>query len=276
MTTLAIERRADLWRFALGSIGVAIFLFQTIVFADRWWIPGGDIRDIYIPAGEAVRAGVTPYVLVGNPIPFFYAPPIAVVFAALSFLPLPMVWALVVIAEFAALRYIARSWWLFGLLLAFPLMPFEIWGGTLNLIVAAAIVAAVRGDAWLVIAGSLMKIAPILARHSQSRCLGFGCGRPTSSTCWPPSRTRLEDRSSASRSQSGSSSGWRSSPRGSRGRGRSVRPSPCRRSTGAASSCSWLRWRCCLLRLGLAKLDGEGCCGHGDLQGADLTLVGRG
>jgi hypothetical protein len=163
MTTLAIERRADLWRFALGSIGVAIFLFQTIVFADRWWIPGGDIRDIYIPAGEAVRAGVTPYVLVGNPIPFFYAPPIAVVFAALSFLPLPMVWALVVIAEFAALRYIARSWWLFGLLLAFPLMPFEIWGGTLNLIVAAAIVAAVRGDAWLVIAGSLMKIAPILA-----------------------------------------------------------------------------------------------------------------
>jgi hypothetical protein len=155
--------RYRLLTFTIAIGGLAWFAIQAIALNQRWSIPGGDISDVYLAAGHAIRDGISPYYLPGNPTPFFYAPPWAVFFAAISFLDPRVVYVLVVGAEVAALRYMAGSWRGFCYLLWFPFLPFELLGGAINLIVAAAIVAAVRGHAWLAIAGTLAKVTPILA-----------------------------------------------------------------------------------------------------------------
>jgi hypothetical protein len=86
-----------------------------------------------------------------------------VLFAALSYLPPVAAYVLVVCAEIAALRYMAGSWRRFCFLLWFPLLPFELLGGAINLILAASIVAAIRGDAWLATLGILAKLSPAFA-----------------------------------------------------------------------------------------------------------------
>lgn len=136
---------------------------QSVLLADRWTIPGGDIQDAFLAAGHALRDGISPYYLPGSPVPFFYAPPWAVLFAGLSFLPAPAVYAVIVAAEIAALRYMAGGWRRFCLLLWFPLLPFEIFGGAINLIIAASFVAAIRGQGWLATVGSLAKLSTVLA-----------------------------------------------------------------------------------------------------------------
>lgn len=155
--------RPSLLQVAFAGGGVAWFAMQASLLAWKWTIPGGDIRDVFLAAGYAVRDGISPYYLPGAASPFFYSPPWAVAFAVLSFLPPAVVWFLFVAAELAALRYMAVTRLRFCYLLWFPLLPFEVFGGAINLIVAAAIVAAVRGHAWLAVAGSLAKLSPLLA-----------------------------------------------------------------------------------------------------------------
>lgn len=74
-----------------------------------------------------------------------------------------MVWFLIVGNELAALRYMAVTRPPFCYLPWFPVRPFEIFVGAINLIIAAAIVAGVSGHAWLAIAGTLAKLSPLLA-----------------------------------------------------------------------------------------------------------------
>jgi hypothetical protein len=153
----------ELASFAFAAGGVAWFVIQAILLADKWTIPGGDIQDTYIGAGVAIRDGISPYYLPGNPVPYFYAPPWAVLFAALSYLPPVGAYVVVVTAEIAALRYMAGDWRRFCYLLWFPLLPFEVLGGAINLILAASIVAAIRGNAWLATLGILAKLSPAFA-----------------------------------------------------------------------------------------------------------------
>lgn len=163
MHAVRTARYRELLTFSIAAGGVIWFALQAIVLADKWTIPGGDIRDVFLAAGQAVRDGISPYYLPDNPAPFFYAPPIAVIFAVISFIPPTVVYVLVVGAEVAALRYMAGNWRRFCYFLWFPVLPFELLGGAINLVVAAAIVAAVRGQAWLAVVGALTKISPILA-----------------------------------------------------------------------------------------------------------------
>lgn len=169
MVTWGDAPRYRLLAFTVAIGGIAWFAVQTIALADRWSIPGGDISDVYLAAGHAVRDGISPYYIAGNSTPFFYAPPWAVLFAALSYLDPRMVYVLVVGFEVAALRYMAGSWMRFCYCLWFPFLPFELVGGAINLIVAAAIVAAVRDHAGLALAGALAKISPILAADPRRR-----------------------------------------------------------------------------------------------------------
>jgi hypothetical protein len=155
--------RRELVSFAFAAGGVAWFLIQAVLLAHKWTIPGGDIQNTYIAAGVAMREGISPYYLPGNPVPYFYAPPWAVLFAGLSYLPPVAAYVLVVAAEIAALRYMAGDWRRFCLLLWFPLLPFELLGGAINLILAASIVAAIRGYAWLATLGILAKLSPAIA-----------------------------------------------------------------------------------------------------------------
>jgi len=71
--------------------------------------------------------------------------------------------AAVVFLEFVSLRYIAGSWLRAGAFCWTLVVPFELVSGQLNLLAAAAIVAAVRGRPQLAAVMGLAKISPILA-----------------------------------------------------------------------------------------------------------------
>lgn len=175
-------------------------MIQAYLLRGKWTIPGGDITDVFLAAGHAIRDGISPYYLPGSPTPFFYGPPWAILLAGLSFIPPAAVYVLLVGAEVAALRYMAGSWRRFCYFLWFPVLPFELLGGQTNLILAASIVAAVRGHAWLVVAGGLAKLSPAspqiggsggatlsrLPSPSQSPFRGYGSGRRGPALCSPP------------------------------------------------------------------------------------------
>ena len=97
-------------------------------------------------------------------LPFFYAPPVVIIFAALSWLPTPVLFTGILLADVAALRYMARGWLRVGYLLWYVVLPFEFAAGQLNIVMAAVLVAAVRKSRTSLPAlFSLAKISPVLA-----------------------------------------------------------------------------------------------------------------
>ncbi|HEY0444733.1 MAG TPA: hypothetical protein VGC90_10960 [Candidatus Limnocylindrales bacterium] len=145
--------------FAVGGYSVAT-AFLVVGFSNgQWPFPGGDVVDFYARAGDALRAGTQVY------IPgFLYGPPWAVAFAAVSWAGPAAIHAIVLVLDAVALWTIAgRDFRRLGYLLWFPLIPFELAAGQLNLLIAAAIVAAQRGTAWPLAAMSLAKVWPVLA-----------------------------------------------------------------------------------------------------------------
>ena len=79
---------------------------------------------------------------------FFYAPPWAAAFALLSWAGPAVIHAVILVGDLLALRYMARGWVRAGILCWFLLVPWEMAAGQINLIMAASIVAAIRGTAW--------------------------------------------------------------------------------------------------------------------------------
>jgi hypothetical protein len=130
---LGANSRAAFDAFAYWRAGHAILL-------------GGDI---YAAPVGAYHYGV-----------FQYAPPLAIVAAPFSLLPLPMFWLLTVAASVLALRYIAGSWRWAAILLIFPGTFAELLLGNVNLLVAAALVAAVRGRGGFLAVVGLAKLYP--------------------------------------------------------------------------------------------------------------------
>jgi hypothetical protein len=123
---------------------------------------GGDVRDVYKAAGDAFWSGRPIYNY--NYPPYFYSPPVTVVLAVLSRLPVTVVWVLVNILNVAAIRYVARSWRRVGYLLWILPIGWELALGNVNLIIAAAAVAAVRSGATaLPAAMTFVKFSPVLA-----------------------------------------------------------------------------------------------------------------
>jgi hypothetical protein len=125
--------------------------------------PGCDTRTFYAFAGDAFRSGADPYVIVVDGTAFFYAPPWAAAFAMLSWAGPAAIHLVIFVADLLALRYMARGWVRAGVLCWFLLVPWEMAAGQLNLIMAASIVAAVRGSAWPAAITSLVKVSPALA-----------------------------------------------------------------------------------------------------------------
>jgi hypothetical protein len=142
-----------------------------------WWgfsvgkfaVPSGDSL-IWDRAGDQVRAGINPYgVVAANPTDsFWYAPPVALVFAITSLLPPIVQWLAIVVLEVAALRYITGSWRTFGIAGWLPLTAFELVSGNFNLIIVAAVVLAIRGKPALATLMSFLKLTPILAVSPRS------------------------------------------------------------------------------------------------------------
>jgi hypothetical protein len=144
---------------SLTGYAVAAAMLAVGFGSGQWPFPGGDVVDFYSRAGDALRSGGDVY-LPG----FLYGPPWAVAFAALSWLGPAAIQLVVLGLDVVALWVIAGgNLRRLGLLLWFPLIPFELAAGQLNLLIAAAIVAAQRGAAWPLAAMTLAKVWPIVA-----------------------------------------------------------------------------------------------------------------
>ena len=155
-----------LFWFGLAAGGVAFTAIQIVVGHQIgiFPIPGGDTF-IWDRVGDQLRAGDHAIYAI-QPTPddtFWYAPPWAVVWAALSWLPVELLYGLLFVAKVLALRVIGGSWIGAGVACWFPLVAFDLASGNLNLVIAAAIVAAVHGRPWLAVVTAFAKLSPALA-----------------------------------------------------------------------------------------------------------------
>lgn len=156
---------------ALSVAGYAITLgVMAVIFL---WFPGfGHDVAIWDRVGDQVRAGVSPYGLGYDPdFVFLYSPPWALIFAAVSWLPREILVGGLIGLEVVAWRICAGSWRRVGYLGLAPIFGFELAVGQINLLIAAAVVLALRGDGrWAVIA-ALAKISPAIAIREVKRPL---------------------------------------------------------------------------------------------------------
>jgi hypothetical protein len=144
---------------AIGGYACCVVFLIVGFSSPQWPFPGGDVADFYAPAGDALRLGGNVY-FPG----FLYGPPWVVAFAAVSWLGPGAIHAIILVLDAIALWTIAwGNWRRLGYILWFPLIPFEIAAGQLNLLIAAAIVAAQYGIVWPLAAMSLAKVWPAVA-----------------------------------------------------------------------------------------------------------------
>jgi hypothetical protein len=155
----ALSVSGMVWLVILYVIGRQLGMFP---------IPAGDTL-LWDRTGDALRSGQSPYFLPPTNDPFFYAPPAAVLFAALSWMPPVVINVLTTMGAVAALRLIAGSWRGAGVACWFPLVVFAVVDGNFNLIIAAGIVLAVRGDPRLAAIGAMLKLAPALVIRDWTR-----------------------------------------------------------------------------------------------------------
>jgi hypothetical protein len=162
---LAAGRRREIAFVALAVGGTTFALIQVLVGTQAGLlpIPPGDTL-IWDRVGDQLRAGEPVYV---NATPltdsFWYAPPWAVAFAAVSWMPPPVLHLGLVVVKVASLRVIAGSWLGVGVAAWFPLVAIDVASGSFNLLIAAAIVAAVRGRPQLAVVAALAKLGPLLS-----------------------------------------------------------------------------------------------------------------
>lgn len=149
--------------FALSAAGVAWLVIQYVVARQMGMfpIPAGDIV-LWDRTGDALRAGMSPYFIPATNDPFFYAPPIAVLVAAVTWLPMEVVNVGTTVLAVLALRLIAGSWRGAGIACAFPLVVFAVVDGNFNLLIAASLVLAARGDPRLAVVTAMLKLSPAL------------------------------------------------------------------------------------------------------------------
>jgi hypothetical protein len=145
--------------------GVAFTLIQLIVGfqGGLFPIPSRDAL-IWDRVGDAIWTGAPIYFLA--PVAtdsFWYAPPIAVAFATLSWRPIEAQALVLLVGRIVALRVIAGSWVGAGIACWFPLVAFDLGGGNFNLLIAAAIVLAVDRRPQLAVWAALAKLGPALA-----------------------------------------------------------------------------------------------------------------
>jgi hypothetical protein len=145
--------------------GVAFTAIQLVVGtrAGLFPIPGGD-ELIWDRVGDAIWSGAPIYynapTLTDS---FWYAPPVAVIFGLLSWMPVVLQHWLYTILKILSLRLIAGSWLGAGIACWFPLVAFELGGGNFNLLIAAGIVAAIGRRPELATLGAFAKFGPGLA-----------------------------------------------------------------------------------------------------------------
>lgn len=157
-------------RFAVSVTGYVLTLiilgwgFSSGKFA----LPAWDAT-VWDRVGDEVRAGLSPYYHVAGSGGFYYAPPWAVLFALVSWLPPQALAGAIALAEVAALRYVMGSWTRVGYACWIPYVAFELASGQVNLLVAASIAAAIRGHPGWALIMAAAKLSPVLAIRDRWR-----------------------------------------------------------------------------------------------------------
>lgn len=158
-------RRVEI-RFPL-RLAASLTGYAITAWTIYWWLTtrgiGSDIH-VWDRVGDQVWAGISPY---SSALPwyelFFYAPPWALIWAGISWLPLEAQALTVFAVELAALRYIAGSWLRVGYLGLCFVTGGELMHGNINLVIAAGLTAAIRGDSRLATLGAMAKLSPVFA-----------------------------------------------------------------------------------------------------------------
>jgi hypothetical protein len=146
---------------SLTGYGITAYVAWFLLTNYPGWA-GRDV-DLWLRVGSDVRTGINPYADAGVGVTFFYGPPWALLWAVTSWMGKPLLWALIAVTEVLALRYIAGSWLRVGYFGLCFLTGAEIVSGAFNLVVAAGLVAAMRGDSRLAALVALAKLSPALA-----------------------------------------------------------------------------------------------------------------
>lgn len=162
----AVVVRVGLWIAALaGYVLLALVLSSRSIDENAGTGAAAADAFAYWSAGRHLIAGQPLYGLfAGGHGAYLYPPIVAQIVAPLSILPLAVfVWAWRAV-ELLALRSIVGSWRNAGIaLLLVPALLGELEAGNVNLVVAAALAALIRGDGRLVGIASIPKFATLAA-----------------------------------------------------------------------------------------------------------------
>jgi hypothetical protein len=147
---------------ALGGWVFGLGVFAYLIARDGGLGVGVDLQ-AYLLAGDNLLADQTVYWgQLGQASAFYYAPPWAVLFAALSWVPdLAMQWAMMGLG-LVAIRYAVGSWLWAGLVFWYPVSVMVLQAGNIEFLIAAAMVLAARGHAGPLTFTAFAKVAPIL------------------------------------------------------------------------------------------------------------------
>lgn len=146
---------------ALAIAGAFVAGGQILLWSVMGAWPFHDTAAYWL-AGRHLLDGAPVY-YPGSYLEFLYAPPLAVLAAPFSLLPLGLVTAALFGAQVLALRYVAGSWRAAGLVSWLPFVPRELVTGNVDLLMAAVLLAGIRGRAgWAVGLFSLAKFSPAL------------------------------------------------------------------------------------------------------------------
>lgn len=146
---------------ALVGWAIGVVTFLILLSQNRFEI-GGDLA-AYLRAGDSLVAGEPVYVgEIGEFDVFSYAPPWAVLFAALSWVPDALMQAGIMVLGLFCIRYTVGAWLWSGLLFYYPVAVMVLFAGNIEYLVAASIILAARGRAEPLTLMALAKISPIL------------------------------------------------------------------------------------------------------------------
>lgn len=169
-------RLLDRYRRELAIVGALIAVGDLAIWFGSGAVPH-DTAAIWLGgrhflAGEPIYDATTAYLA------FWYAPPLAILLAPLSLLPLQVFWALILVLQVAGLRYVAGSWIVAGLLCWLPFVRTAIGSGNVDLALAAVILASIRERPWAgagVAVAAMAKLSPalLLVRASRRQWLTF-------------------------------------------------------------------------------------------------------
>jgi hypothetical protein len=185
--------RQATWRRLLVPLALAgafVCAGQVIYWSLLGAWPFHDTVDGWL-AGYRLREGLPVYRVSSDAfLLFLQAPPWAVIWAGLSFFPLNVVGIGLLFGQVLALRYLAGSWIVAGLLCWWPMIPRELVTGNVDLLMAAAILAGARGVGWPVALFAAAKLSPGLVlvgatRRQWREALAVGCLLLLITLPWP-------------------------------------------------------------------------------------------